>query len=80
MSRLDSENLLATLAQLRATKIAHSIHSYREDAVSIIAYVPGERWEIDFLVDGSVEVEVFASDGGIHGMERLADLFARFSE
>jgi len=27
--------------------------------------VPGERWEIDFLEDGDVDIEVFRSTGGV---------------
>jgi hypothetical protein len=41
--------------------------------------VPGERWEIDLLRDGSIEIEVCKSDGTIHGEPRLEELFRRFS-
>jgi hypothetical protein len=42
--------------------------------------VPGERWEVEFGVDGEVEVEVFKSDGTILGSGALADLFERFDD
>jgi hypothetical protein len=46
----------------------------------VIVAVPGERWEIEFLSDGSVEVEKFISNGEITGEESLNELFARYSE
>lgn len=42
--------------------------------------VPGERWEVEFLGDGSVEAECFASSGEIVGEEALRELLTRFSE
>lgn len=41
--------------------------------------VPGERWEIEFLSDGSIEVEKFVSQGDIAAEEALSELFDRFS-
>jgi hypothetical protein len=42
--------------------------------------VPGERWEVEFLDDGSVEVERFVTTGKIQDEDALAELFARFSD
>ena len=42
--------------------------------------VPGERWEVEFLNDGSVEVEKFVSNGEIGGEEALGELFSRYSD
>ena len=39
--------------------------------------VPGERWEIEFLADGSVEVERFISESEIYGEDILGALFTR---
>jgi hypothetical protein len=46
----------------------------------VIAAIPGERWEIEFLADGSVEVERFMSDGEIHGEELLSELLAKYAD
>jgi hypothetical protein len=46
----------------------------------VIAAVPGERWEVEFLSDGVVEVERFISNGEICGEEIFRELFARYSE
>jgi hypothetical protein len=42
--------------------------------------VPGERWEIEYLEDGTIEIEIFRSDGELKGPEALNDLFSRFSD
>jgi len=36
--------------------------------------VPGERWEVEFLADGSVDVEHFVSDGQIYSDAMLDEL------
>ena len=41
---------------------------------------PGERWEIEFMATGQVEVEIFKSDGSIFGKEVLSELFAKYSD
>lgn len=72
-------DLAAFLARLRSANIFHRLRDTRDDAISVDVAVPGERWEVDFLVDGSVEIEVFRSDGTLYDDSRLDDLFDRFS-
>lgn len=45
----------------------------------VLVTVPGERWEIEFFADDSVEVEVFKSSGEIKGELKLERLFAEFT-
>jgi len=42
--------------------------------------VPGQRWEIEFMEDGTVEIEKFISYGEIYSDEELEILFTKFSE
>jgi hypothetical protein len=63
-------------ARLDAAGISHDVESYRLDAISIVARVPGEYWEIDFLDDGSVDFEVFQSQG----VKTTDDLDARINQ
>lgn len=58
-------NLLGLLNRLSAARIPYTLRHSRADAVMIEVAVPGERWEIDFLEDGDVEVEVFLSGGNV---------------
>ena len=70
-------NLLSFLNELRDAKIDSRLSHQREDAIMVEIAVPGERWEVEFLDDGSVEVEVFRSDGTIHDSSRLSALLER---
>ena len=74
------KKLLALSDQLKAADITHEVTRYREDGVSIIANVPGERWEIDVLEDGEVVVEIYKSQGGCRGEDALKELIARQSD
>ncbi len=42
--------------------------------------VPGERWEVEFLEDGSVDVEVFRSNGEIRNEVALEELLKQHGE
>lgn len=46
----------------------------------IIAYVPGQHWEIEFITDSEWEVEVFESDGTIMDKSSLDVLLRDFGE
>ena len=50
-------------AQLDSSNIYYDTRAYRDDAFSFLVHVPGEYWEIDVREDGSVDVEVFKSEG-----------------
>lgn len=80
MKILEPTILHALLTRLQRASIHHAVRHDREGAVSIDVAAPGERWEIDVLEDGSVEIEVFKSDGTIFGEPKLKDLFARFTD
>ena len=72
-------NLLSFLNDLRDAKIDYRLSHQREDAIMVEIAVPGERWEVEFLDDGSVEVEVFRSEGTIHDASLLGALIERHS-
>ena len=65
---------------LEAAAIPFTVSRYRDDAVSIHAVVPGERWEIDVLDDGTVDFERFVSDGEVRDAEALKASISRFAE
>ena len=52
-------------AQLDSANIYYDTKAYRDDAFSFLVHVPGEYWEIDVREDGSVDVEIFRSEGMI---------------
>jgi len=66
MSSNGFHKFLDFLTKLEAENISYTLAHYRDDAVMVTASVPGERWEIEFLDDGTVEVEKFVSDGQVY--------------
>jgi hypothetical protein len=72
--------LLVFLRQLDDAKISYRLRHSREDAIMVEINVPGERWEVEFLEDGDVEVERFKSNGDILDEQALEELFIRHSE
>jgi hypothetical protein len=74
------KKLTAFLSELEQQGVSYSLAHNRDEAIMVIATAPGERWEIEFLDNGTVEVERFTSDGQIYGQEILKELFARYSE
>lgn len=71
--------LLLFLKELKRSGIHYSLAHHRDETITIITAVPGERWEIDFRTDGSIEVERFLSSGEIGDEETLDELFDRFA-
>ena len=64
------ERLLTFLARLDAHNIAYSLARERAEAITVRIRVPGERWDVGFLADGTVDVETFAGvDGVVSGAE-----------
>jgi hypothetical protein len=73
--------LLRFLNRLSDARIPYTLRHSRFDAVMVEVTVPGERWEIDFLADGDVDVEVFKSSGGVVAADgRLDQLIQTFGE
>ena len=75
-----THELLAFLNRLAEEKLYYTLAHHRDDALMVKVDVPGERWEIEFMDDGTVEVEVFRSNGEILGGEAIDDLFEGHSD
>ncbi len=72
--------LLTLLNKLEQEKVSYTLAHHRDEAIMVTVAVPGERWEVEFLNDGSVEVEKFVSNGEMGGEEALGELFSRYLE
>ena len=71
------KKLIKFLNKLEEKKIYYTLNKVR-DAVMVEIAVPGERWEVEFFADGTVEVERFVSEGEICGESELEKLFLNF--
>lgn len=77
--------LLDFLDQLEEGGIYFRLERNRSEIIMVRADVPGERWEIEFFVDGTIEVETFHStEDGVIGDKQaqaaLHRLIARFRD
>ena len=73
------QQLLAFLNDLDERKIYYRLNKVR-DSIMVEIAVPGERWEVEFMDDGSIEIEKFISSGQIFGSKEIEELFSRFSD
>ena len=80
MSEHPFHKLTTFLKKLERAHIHYTLASHREDTIMVLVTVPGERWEIEFLGDGSIEVERFLSNGEIGGAEALHELLTRYAD
>src|SRR5262245_3295078 len=72
--------LLAFLERLDRAKIPYSMRHSRDDAVMVVAFAPGEYWEIEFLEDDEIEIERYRSNGHIDDESVLEELFALWAD
>jgi hypothetical protein len=70
------DNLLQFLDRLDESAVPYHLARVRREAIMVQFALPGERWEVEFLDDGAIEVERFASDGTIRDEVALQDLWA----
>ena len=68
LTRLDQESIYYTLAH------------HRDNAMMVTVAVPGERWEIEFFDDGSIQAEQFTTEGEIYDESILDELTGRLAE
>ncbi len=80
MSEHHFRKLTTFLKKLDRGHIHYTLASHREEAIMVLVTVPGERWEIEFLGDGSVEIERFLSNGEICGEEALQELLSKYAD
>ena len=72
-------DLFHFLDLLEARKIYFSLNRIRDSILVEIA-VPGQRWEVEFLPDGSIQIEKFLSEGILHDETELDVLLLEYSD
>ena len=81
MTKNDTFNdVITLLARLKAEKLDHRLTQIRDDSIAIEVNVPGEHWEIEFMADGTIDLERFRSQGVVDGREVLDKLIDEFSD
>jgi hypothetical protein len=72
--------VMRILRELEAAKIYFQLAHNRDDGITIEAVVPGERWEIDILEDGTIDFERFVTTANICGEAELMSAIAQYAE
>jgi len=68
--------LLDFLNRLDEANIYYTLGHTRPESVMVDISLPGWRWEVEFMSDGSVEIERYESVAGVENdPEFLKDLF-----
>lgn len=77
---MENKKLLNFLNQLEERKIYYKLNKVRTEAVMVEVAVPGQRWEIEFMEDDTIEIEKFISDGDYYDGREIDVLFKEFSD
>jgi hypothetical protein len=75
MSTNQFNKLIALLERLDEARIPYTMEHSRENAIMILAFAPGEYWEIEFLENGEIDIERYRSNGKIDDESILQELF-----
>ena len=71
----DLSELTKLLDRLDEAEIQYTLASVSEGAIVVGVDVPGEHWNIEFMDDGDIEVEIFKGDGQVFDYGIIEDLF-----
>jgi hypothetical protein len=57
--------LVEFLNRLDAAHVSYTLRHTRLESVMVDIALPGWRWEVDFMLDGSIEIERYRSVAGV---------------
>jgi len=57
------ETIYDLCQELDRRHVTYDLKIIRPEGIMVSVAVPGERWELEFLEDGSIELERFRSEG-----------------
>lgn len=77
---MELKEFIYFLNKLEEYSIFYKLIKVRNEAIMVEVAVPGQRWEIEFLEDGTIEIEKFISDKGMYDVNELETLFKEFSD
>ncbi len=74
------KGLIDFLNRLEDKGIYYKMSKIRNESIMVEVAIPGERWEVEFMDDGTIEIEKFKSDNDYYDGEELKFLFDNFSD
>jgi len=73
------QKLIIFLDKLESLKIHYQLNKIR-DSIMVEVPVPGQRWEIEFMADGTIQIEKFLTSIILYDEKELDVLFRDFSD
>lgn len=70
---VELSDLLSFLAEVEED-VDYTLEVDRPDAITVAIATPAQRWEIQFMTNGQIEVEKFVSDGETYRPDSIGDL------
>ena len=77
---MNVKDLNSFLNKLDEIKIYYEINKIRNESIMVCIAIPGQRWEVEFMEDGTIEIEKFISDGTIYDKNELDILFRDYAD
>lgn len=68
-------DLTELLDRLDAAEIPYTLSSVTEGSILVGIDAGDEHWEVEFMGDGDIDVEIYKSDGQIFDYSIIEDLF-----
>ncbi|WP_433957020.1 hypothetical protein [Cytobacillus horneckiae] len=75
---MEIKAIINFLNKLEGSNIFYKLSKVRNEAILVEIAVPGQRWEIEFMEDGTVEIEKFISDGEYYDVKEIERLYKDF--
>jgi hypothetical protein len=72
------QKLIMFLTKLDENDIYYRLNKIRDSIMAEIA-VPSQRWEVEFMPDGRIEIEKFITENKIFDENEIEVLFRKFS-
>lgn len=73
------QRFIAFLTKLEDVKIYYRLNKVR-DGIMVEVSVPGQRWEVEFMANGMIEIEKFITENKILDERELELLFRDFAD
>lgn len=78
---MELKEFIKFLNKLEEKKISYKLDKIRDESILVEIVVPGQRWEVEFMDDHTIEIEKFISDQeGLYDAKELELLFREFSD
>ena len=71
----DLSDLTDLLDRLDAAEIPYTLASVSEGSIVVGIDTSDEHWQVEFMSDGDIDVEIFKSDGQIFDYSIIDELF-----